>query len=130
MNYVVPKGMQVISSGNFVTKKELKDREQELHIFKSKSPKMPNDQNFEIEFNANQGKSIPDKIGFVIGDFPHLSPINQSQSQIGAALFASSQKLFLFEAKDFYQSQVLTIIDELETMLKVKHPCNDPIAKN
>jgi hypothetical protein len=120
----------VISSGNFITKKELKDREQELHVFKSKSPKMQNDQNFEIEFNANKGKTIPDKIGFVIGDLPHLSPINRSQSQIGAALFASSQKLFLFEAKDFYQTQVLTIIDELESMLKVQHPCNDQIAKN
>lgn len=130
MNYVVPKGMQVISSGNFISKKELKDRDQELHIFKSKSPKMPSDQTYELEFNSNQGKIIPDKIGFIIGDLPHLSPITRYHTQIGAALFTSSQKSVLFESKDFYQSQVLSIIEELESMLKTKHPSSDLINKN
>ena len=73
---------------------------------------------------------IADKIGFIIGEFAHLSPISKHHTQIGAALFCSSQKMQLFESKDFYVSQILSIVEELETMLKMKHPCNDPINGN
>jgi hypothetical protein len=39
-------------------------------------------------------------------------------------------KQVLFDAKDFYQTQILAIIEDLEDLLKRKHPSNDPLNKN
>lgn len=75
---------------------------------------------------------LPDKIGFVIGDFSYLSYLSGSmqslhrqqaaQSIIGAAFFTSAQKLSLFEANGFYNTQVIAALDSMEKMLKKRHP--------
>lgn len=55
MNYIVPKGCQVVSSGDFVKQDDL-DQGKTLFTFKCK-----------------EDKKIADKIGFVIGEFPYVS---------------------------------------------------------
>lgn len=103
---------------------------QTLYVFKSK-PK-------ETDIISN--KIIPDKVGFVIGHFPYVSHIYRDQSRhtgseasqrqslaeklMGAAFFVQNHKLQLFETSNFYQDQVKQVVDHLERMLKIEHPCN------
>ena len=67
MHYLVPKGNNVISSGNFI--KQINIKEKTLLVYKLKTQKI-----------------IPDKVGFIIGEFPHVSILDKNS----AALFVSN----------------------------------------
>jgi hypothetical protein len=96
MRYIVPPGAQVVSSGNFVNKKDMA-QDKTLFIFKSKDRTM-----------------IADKIGFIIGEFPYISNFDQ-----GAALFTSNQKLQLFNAKNFYSNQIKEVIEYIQDIISM-----------
>jgi hypothetical protein len=85
MNYVIPTGTQVVSCGKFIRQQELKGTNKTLFTFKSK----------ENAQSALPSKMIPDKVGFVIGQFAYVSEIEGK----GAAVFLKSAKHQLFEAK-------------------------------
>jgi hypothetical protein len=80
MNYLVPTDTQVVSSGEFISKKEMtlnKDSpnplEKTLYKFKSKpDSRYLNDLNDQ---EHQRYKMIPDKIGFILGNFPYISPL-------------------------------------------------------
>ena len=85
MNYIVPEGVQVISSGQFKKQHNLVNKNQTLYVFKSKA---------NAEDQSISAKIIPDKLGFVIGEFPYVSLMEGKSEniQIGAALFTKSSK--------------------------------------
>jgi hypothetical protein len=111
MNYIVPKGETVISCGQFARQQELPGTSKVLYTFKSK-------ENAESPIPQ---KMIPDKIGFAIGHFTYVAEIGQAQ---GAAVFLKSSKHQLFEGKNYYSIQVQNVVEYLEKMLKIGHPCN------
>jgi len=78
MNYIIPAGTQVISCGKFIRQSDLIGSGKVLYSFKSKEN--PN--------SALPTKIIPDKIGFVIGQFAYVSEIEGK----GAAVFLKSAK--------------------------------------
>lgn len=137
MNYLVPRGCSVVSSGKFIGMKEISAKNKDLHIFKSKTKIQAPETgvlNPVIE-RETKGKILPDKIGFVIGDLPHVSMIfkekgSQDIRQIGAGLFVSASKMQLFESREFYSHQILAIVDDIEKMLRTKHACNQEGAEN
>lgn len=71
-----------------------------MYIFKSKTKLQPTQTgvlNPTIE-RETKGKILPDKLGFVIGNFPHVSMIlkekgSQDIKHIGSGLFISLSKM-------------------------------------
>lgn len=61
---------------------------------------------------------IADKIGFVVGDLPSVSPI----TQIGSALFCSRHKQELFEKFNFYETRITEFLDIMKQNMKIEHP--------
>jgi hypothetical protein len=76
MNYLVPRDVTVVSSGSFIKQTKILQGQltKTLHVFKSKPTKI-----------------TPDKIGFIVGNFPYVSTLESTKGKnMGAALFISS----------------------------------------
>ena len=124
----MPKESLVIASGELVQKRDIKQKKEDgtilpdktLFVFKSK-PHHLFKENLEHDMHQ-KFKIIPDKIGFIIGNFDHLSCITEEETQLGSAFFINSQKMGLFEQRNFYQTQVCEVISHIENMLKTEHP--------
>ena len=84
-----------------------------LHTFKIRQGQQGS--NAPAKFD---GRMIADKIGFVVGDLPSVSPINQ----IGSALFCSRHKLELFEKFGFYETRITEFLDIMKQNMKISHP--------
>jgi hypothetical protein len=77
MNYLDPRGCSVVSSSKFICMKEISVKNKDLHIFKSKAKFQAPETGVlkQVIERETKGKIFPDKIGFVIGDLPHVSMI-------------------------------------------------------
>jgi arginine utilization protein RocB len=53
-------------------KKEFSSKQKDLHVFKIKE---------KNSINGTKGKVIPDKIGFVLGEFPYISIIDEKNNE-------------------------------------------------
>ena len=72
--------------------------------------------------------SPPEKVGFVIGQFPHLHKLNDITSSFcstGAyAFFTSQKKLETFTYNKFYEKNIFNILQYLLKLISTSYPFN------